>query len=413
VIGIANPTGWDLDRLGPARDFLEESVARAHLLRVIPDLRDGALRLLDYRAERLDVHGESVSLQGLVLVRDAVTGAAEVRSVRFGTDAGGRLVVRLSPDDPELPVLAELLGAGGAERIAAAVAEGSLAGAPTARLVAHRFGRRAALRLTLPGPGGAPGQPRDLLVKVYAGARGEGVAAVLAWLAGRTDAIPATVPRLRHRDESRGLLAVDWLPGECAHDRLLRGGAVETDAIGRAVRGLQMAAPPLPHYGVAEELATIRKFVARVRMVRPGLGRRLESAARAAADRATNGDGAPRRLAHRDLHDKQVVCMSNGPGLIDWDLAADSPRALDPGNFIAHLRLRALQRRLSPRQAAGERRAFLEGYGNGAGSAPPSEIELWERLTLLRLAAVYGLRPGWNGLPSRLLAASSFGEEAV
>jgi hypothetical protein len=89
-------------------------------------------------------------------------------------------------------------------------------------------------------------------------------------------------------------------------------------------------------------------------------------------------------------------------GVIDWDLAAASPSALDPGNFLAHLRLRVLQNRLSPWTARVLRRAFLAGYV-AEGGGVPEDLVRWETLALLRLAAVYALRPAWPDLSASLL----------
>jgi aminoglycoside phosphotransferase (APT) family kinase protein len=110
-------------------------------------------------------------------------------------------------------------------------------------------------------------------------------------------------------------------------------------------------------------------------------------------------------FAHRDLHDKQIIRAGSRIGIIDWDWAAAAPRALDPGNFLAHLQLRALQRRITAKQALAARHAFLAAYRDGRGGGPPN-LESWETLALLRLAAVYALRPSWPGLAEKLLVVA-------
>ncbi len=88
--------------------------------------------------------------------------------------------------------------------------------------------------------------------------------------------------------------------------------------------------------------------------------------------------------AHRDFHPQQVV---SGPtrtaSLIDLDDAAQAPRALDTGNFTAHLRYDALQHRRTAGLVSKALAAFRDGYAD-----LPGDHHRWETLALLRLASL-------------------------
>ena len=63
---------------------------------------------------------------------------------------------------------------------------------------------------------------------------------------------------------------------------------------------------------------------------------------------------------------------------------------------------RVLQNRIPPWNARVLRRAFLAGYVAESGGVP-EDLVRWETLALLRLAAVYALRPAWPDLSESLL----------
>lgn len=112
-------------------------------------------------------------------------------------------------------------------------------------------------------------------------------------------------------------------------------------------------------------------------------------------------------LTHRDLHDGQLLVTPSGIGLLDFDLLCQADAALDVGNLLAHLKLRAMQseqhaKRLESNDA---RLRFLEGYGKTVSSP---HLAWYECAALLRLTLVYALRPRWRELcPSLTRAAES------
>ena len=87
--------------------------------------------------------------------------------------------------------------------------------------------------------------------------------------------------------------------------------------------------------------------------------------------------------AHRDCHPKQLVSLAGGVCWIDLDDAAMAPSGLDIGNMIAHLRRDGLLGRRSSAATEQAIIAFRSGYGRSA-----SDVDIWEQLSLLRLAGL-------------------------
>ncbi|MGO1929303.1 phosphotransferase [Microbacterium gubbeenense] len=100
----------------------------------------------------------------------------------------------------------------------------------------------------------------------------------------------------------------------------------------------------------------------------------------------------PERIAHRDLHDKQLLWDDDrGIGLIDLDTCARADPALDLGNLLAHAELAESQGRWTPdraRAAAAEIASAADELGVDADS-----VEAWRRAARFRIACVHVLRP--------------------
>jgi len=174
---------------------------------------------------------------------------------------------------------------------------------------------------------------------------GEKVASVLAWLASTP--LPEGFPRHRREDEIRIL-----------EERL-------------AVFERTLQTPPK-----------------RARML---LGRVVEALQKSAASEEI--------LVHRDFHDKQLIIDGDGGTLIDLDLAAAGPPALDPGNILAHLHLRSLKgARLPWHEIAVEISRRVR-----AGKVPVEDLRAWTSATLMRLSLIYARRRREPGLIEALL----------
>jgi Ser/Thr protein kinase RdoA (MazF antagonist) len=122
-------------------------------------------------------------------------------------------------------------------------------------------------------------------------------------------------------------------------------------------------------WSVADELAQLRRSA----------GEQTTEAVESAIRSWTPPD-SERVPSHRDCYPAQTVLTPGGVRLIDLDDAAMAPRALDVGNFTAHL-IKDGARDAVP--------AFLDGYGD-----VPADHACWERLSLARLAALAETRHG-------------------
>nr|MBA3329220.1 phosphotransferase [Solirubrobacterales bacterium] len=106
---------------------------------------------------------------------------------------------------------------------------------------------------------------------------------------------------------------------------------------------------------------------------------------------------------HRDLHDKQLLVDDEGAvGILDFDTLATGEAALDLGNLVVHLELRALQGACTAGAARAAREALLDAYA-------PDEALLvragtYAQATRLRLACLYALRPAPPAVVPELLS---------
>jgi hypothetical protein len=193
--------------------------------------------------------------------------------------------------------------------------------------------------------------------------------------------------------QASGTPLTDCLAGADGHVALAR--------VGRALRELERllaetpeAGESLPAYGFADAVTDLARF--------SNLLSRLEmpAAPLVAAGRqrlsAIAPDSRRRAVVHRDLHDQQVL-LGDRVTLLDLDQASIGDPAIDLGNLLAHLRLRALQGRLGA-ACAGLQGALISGHAVAWCGAWRETVLTWEAASLLRLAVVYSLRPRWSHL---------------
>ena len=102
-------------------------------------------------------------------------------------------------------------------------------------------------------------------------------------------------------------------------------------------------------------------------------------------------------LCQRDLHDKQVLQHPHFLTLLDFDLLCRADVALDPANFLAHMRLRELQgvrdATMKSTYVCGKR--LLEGLGRNREAGFWERLRFYQAATFARLALLYTLRPRW------------------
>jgi hypothetical protein len=211
------------------------------------------------------------------------------------------------------------------------------------------------------------------------------------------------VPAVLTVDDAAGVVRLAEVPGPTLHELLVARApraVVTAGRMGDALSALAAApgdateAGPAVHDAAAEAAVLLDWAREAARWGGPDL--REPALAVAAALRAL--PARPPVLAHRDLHDKQVVAAGQGIGLLDLDTLCRADPALDRGNLHAHLHLRVLQGRCPP-TLAGACAARL-------GADDRRAVGVYTAAALLRLAAVYTFRPGPRGLPERLLATA-------
>ena len=129
------------------------------------------------------------------------------------------------------------------------------------------------------------------------------------------------------------------------------------------------------------------------------------TAVRERLDAGLDADEATAVPCHRDLHDRQFLFGAGSPALIDFDSLCLADPALDPANLLAHLALRRLQG-LAGADADGVRacgEALIDGMDRGRDRAFFSSLRFYQAASLLRLAAIYAMRPRWAPLSADLV----------
>lgn len=314
--------------------------------------------------------GGQVVGQWFADVSEADREARRTPGSRVGDD--GRLVLQPGGVDRKLGDLAAVVAAGGA-------------------LLAHRPNRRAVVRtaagrflkLTRPGRAFELARRHELLAAVLAGqAR---VPPVLSVTDDRLELGPL------HGDEPldhAGRASSAWERGWEA-----TGACLAQLATGP--RGLDLPT----HDATAEVEVTetwVHRAVAAGRLPPRDLGPSLLP--------LHDGAESPTGLAHRDLHDGQLLFGSGRPGILDADTLAYAEPALDLANLLVHLDLRVDQGRLSSIDRHRAAAALL--VGAAPDDATRQRLPHHQLACRLRLAGVYAFRPRWHGLARRWFEAA-------
>lgn len=105
---------------------------------------------------------------------------------------------------------------------------------------------------------------------------------------------------------------------------------------------------------------------------------------------------SPKRPAHRDLHDKQILVDSDSGavGIIDCDTLAVAEPALDLANLAVHLDFRVAQGLLTDGAAALGKQHIRRAAGTL--QIPDTRFEAYAFATALRLACIYAFRPPYR-----------------
>ncbi len=283
--------------------------------------------------------------------------------------------------DPRLPAL---------DRLAA---EGEV--------ISHRVNRRAVVRLRTSGHFVKVVKPRKAPAVIEAADRGAPFARGFRF---------AHALRDPEREQS-GAVTLEALAGRTLHSigQDSSVSAAEWDEIWAAwARAwVAVAASPTPegvaHHTAENEAEVLRIWGQRIAQIEPDLTAVADLTATIAHRIAAHP--ADPVLAHRDLHDKQLLWDGSGRmGILDVDTIALAEPALDLANLRAHVRFRVRQELWSP-DAADIAVSHIDAVAERL-RVEPERMALAEAATWLRVGGLYLFRPRWRDLARDLLRST-------
>lgn len=295
--------------------------------------------------------------------------------VRGAWWSAGRLAVPPAGDDPALPGLRGIAG----------------------DVVSHRPGKRAVVR----APDGAA------YLKVVRPKKAAAVVAASDRAAafGTAFAVPAL-----ERDpdaEARGVVRFAALPGTTLHAWLAdpSGDAAAPWAAWHdawiALAGTDAAGATA--HDAAAEAGVVAEWAAHAVRELPDAGDAIRRGADAVQEGLLRHPSSRLVLAHRDLHDKQLLWDGERLGLLDVDTVSAAEPELDLANLREHVELRVAQGVWSP-GAAEVARTWIDRTAAAVG-ADPERVAAYAAATRLRLACLYLFRPRWRDWAERTLRA--------
>jgi len=254
-------------------------------------------------------------------------------------------LVELFPSDFEMPGLASAIDPGQvAPFIAGRGGDWSAADARSLRVEMLRYvpHRRCVLQYEIATAGGA----RRLIGKVYAK---EGRAAEVGHkLEALRDQLAGIAPAPIGVHEDWNLALMEWVPGG-SMKRLLRGApSLEDarDAVSRAATALAALHTVRLAGGevcsLRDEVRHVRKRGARIGLVAPALGARIEALLERLEPLACDLTWEAPSFIHDGFKPAQVLLDGGAVRIIDYDGSGPGDPALDVGKFMAQLRKEAV-----------------------------------------------------------------------
>jgi thiamine kinase-like enzyme len=151
-----------------------------------------------------------------------------------------------------------------------------------------------------------------------------------------------------------------------------------------------------PERKLENELAGLRREVAAMHRISPGLGAHCQEWLARVELAAAKSDPLPLCLSHGDFTHSQLLFDGTTSGLVDFDTVCQAEPALDLGHFLAYLRLAVLKAQKAaglPADAlAGQLSShFIETYVAAIGDKGDKRIDQAQLLTRLPLYEVISL----------------------
>jgi len=303
---------------------------------------------------------------------------AERRFEEQGRAASSRRRVRFDAALPQLGVLTD-------PALVGLALEREVYGRPVevraVEVVRHKPGRRCTLRYDLR----IGRRTERVFAKTFASERGPRVFSALQAI---VDAHPfdaaVELPEPIAYLAGLKLLLQREVRGVPVRAALLGGDEDLAARIADALHALHASAAEMSRtHGLPEELGALRACIDRLATNRERARRcfsKLELA---------EGFAWRRRPVHRDFYHDQVLADGDALSLLDLDDTAMSEPALDVSNFIAHLRLLALEEPGRAEAVAAAATAFRQRICGLDPELDPLLLRVLEAGTLLRLACIH------------------------
>ena len=183
------------------------------------------------------------------------------------------------------------------------------------------------------------------------------------------------------------------------------------DRIAPAIHKLHESrfAPQRTH-GIAEEMKILSERLAQVRNSNAVLGPRIATIlekARSIADLINSVSAVPTSI-HRDFYQDQILFSQDKTYLIDLDLIATGPAALDVGNFLAHLTEHGIRVHNDPYFWSEQEEQILSHWLRLANRSSSNEVAGCKALSLARHIAISQSIQSRNETTSRIVEHTEY-----
>lgn len=157
---------------------------------------------------------------------------------------------------------------------------------------------------------------------------------------------------------------------------------------------------------VSDEFAILNRWVVKATWINPDLAPALETSLRDIIASAHDLDCPETVLTHGDFSPNHVLLGGGEVTIVDFDSVCNADPARDIGHFLAHLRLRVIERSWAEDKMRIYGKAFLAAYRPGIPSNLRARIDFYYRTFLLLFACQASC------VPKRRRMATSFLAEA-